>query len=156
MKLGTLKKLIKEEILKEIRVQSNNLISVSPDAKRVEHQHLIDLFDGIMSNNKHLNGVVGFIDLGKNVDMYMRTLVGISDRDKEELSEMPILIMEKGPHEILIGFEDYFGNLFYHLSFVKNGQIDNNVDLYNAEGSARDLIQTPLIPSYLETGEAGF
>jgi hypothetical protein len=155
MKLGTLKKLIKEEILREIRVQFNP-ISVSPDAQKVEHQHLIDLFNDIVSNNKHLNRVEGFIDLGKNVDTYMHTLVGVSDRDKEELSEMPILIMDKGPYEILIDFEDYFGNLYYHLSFVKNGQLDNNVDLYNAEGSARDLIQTPLIPSYLETGEAGF
>ena len=86
----------------------------------------------------------------------MRTLVGISDEDKEELSEMPILIMDKGPYEILIGFEDYFGNLYYHLSFVKNGQLDNNELLYGAEGSARDLIQTPLIPSYLDTGEDGF
>jgi hypothetical protein len=155
MKLGTLKKLIREEILREIRVQPN-LISVSPDAKRVEHQHLIDLFDGIMSNNKYLNGVVGFIDLGKNVDTYMRTLTGISNEDKEELSEMPILIMDKGPHEILIDFEDYFGNLYYHLSFIKNGQLDNNELLYDAEGSARDLIQTPLIASYLDTGEAKF
>ena len=155
MKLGTLKKLIKEEILREIRVQPN-LISVSPDAKRVEYQHLIDLFDGIMSNNKYLNGVVGFIDLGKNVDTYMRTLTGISNEDKEELSEMPILIMDKGPYEILIDFEDYFGNLYYHLSFIKNGQLDNNELLYDAEGSARDLIQTPLIASYLDTGEAKF
>jgi hypothetical protein len=155
MKLGTLKKLIREEILREIRVQPN-LISVSPDAKRVEHQHLIDLFDGIMSNNKYLNGVVGFIDLGKNVDTYMRTLMGINHKDKKELSEMPILIMDKGPYEILIDFEDYFGNLYYHLSFIKNGQLDNNELLYDAEGSARDLIQTPLIPSYLNTGEAGF
>jgi hypothetical protein len=155
MKLSVFKQLIKEEFLKEIRVQPN-LISVSPDAKRVEHQHLVDLFDGIMSNNKYLNGVVGFIDLGKNINTYMRTLTGISDEDKKELLKMPILIMEKGPYKILIAFEDYFGNIYYYLSFIKNGQLDNNELLYDIEGSARDLIQTPLIPSYLETGEAGF
>ena len=60
MKLSILKKLIKEEFLREIKVNSNP-ISVSPDAQGVEHQHLIDLFNGIVHNNKHLNNVVVFL-----------------------------------------------------------------------------------------------
>jgi hypothetical protein len=156
MKLSALKKLIKKELLREIKVLSNS-ISVSPDAQKIEHQHLIDLFDGIMSKNKNLNGVRGFIDLGKNVEAFMDDiLTGVSDMDKEELSEIPVLTMKRGPYEVVFGPEEGYGRYYYYLSFVKNGQIDNNELLYGAEGSARDLIQTPLIPSYLKAGEAKF
>lgn len=160
MKLSTLKKLIKEEFLREIKVNSNS-ISVSPDAKKVEHQHLIDLFDGIMSKNKSLTGVVGFIDLGKNVDAYMDTLAYVTDEDLERMQEMPILIMEKAPYEIIFDSEIYDDladviSYFYHLSFHKNGQIDNNELLYGVEGDAKILAQMPLIASYLNTGKAEY
>ena len=56
------------------------------------YYNLIDLFNGIVHNNKHLNNVVGFIDLGKNNDAYMNTLAYVTDEDVERMQEMPIFI----------------------------------------------------------------
>ena len=118
MKLSTLKKLIKEEINRTLKEEAGS-VSVSPDASGSDYQHLISLFNGIVSKNEDLNGVRGFIDLGKNVDAYMDTLAYLSDEDAEEMKEEPVLVMKKGPYEIIFDSESYNGSsYFYHLSFI--------------------------------------